>query len=50
MSEPLKSPLSRSGEQYDDLILMIQRDSKGDIIVPNEKFSLLKRIFHRKGK
>ena len=48
MSEPLKSPLSRSGEEYDDFILMIKRDSKGNIIKPREKSSLFRRIFLRK--
>ena len=46
MNEPLKSPLSYSGEKYDDFILGIKRDSDGNIINPaiqqilNQKISL----------
>lgn len=48
MSEPLKSPLSRSGEQYDDLILQIRRDSKGNIIVPETAHPSLEAILNQR--
>ena len=46
MNEPLKSPLSYSGEKYDDFILQIRRDSKGNIIVPETAHPSLEAILN----